>query len=42
MKAEILQADLDRHHQAAVVALIRAYAEDAMGNGVALPEAVIK
>lgn len=43
MKADILQADLDRpDHQAAVVALIGAYAEDAMGNGGPLPEAVMK
>jgi ribosomal protein S18 acetylase RimI-like enzyme len=43
VKADILEADLDRpDHQAAVVALIGAYAEDAMGNGAPLPEAVMK
>lgn len=43
MTAEIIQADLARpDHQAAVVALIAAYAEDAMGNGAPLPEDVLR
>jgi GNAT superfamily N-acetyltransferase len=39
----IVQADLDRpDHQSAVLALISAYAEDAMGNGGPLPEDVLR
>jgi GNAT superfamily N-acetyltransferase len=43
VSAQIVQADLDRaDHQAAVVALIAAYAEDAMGNGGPLPADVLR
>ena len=43
MSAQIVEADLDRaDHQASVVALIAAYAEDAMGNGGPLPANVLR
>jgi GNAT superfamily N-acetyltransferase len=43
VSAQIIQADLDRaDHQAAVLALIAAYAEDAMGNGAPLPDDVLR
>lgn len=42
-RAAIVQADLDRpDHQAAVVTLIGAYAEDAMGNSGPLPDDVMR
>jgi ribosomal protein S18 acetylase RimI-like enzyme len=43
MTPRIVQADLDRpDHQSAVLAMISAYAEDAMGNGGPLPEDVLR
>jgi ribosomal protein S18 acetylase RimI-like enzyme len=42
-RAAILEADLERpDHQAAVLTLIGAYAEDAMGNGGPLPDDVMR